>query len=44
MSKIKKPGFNRQYSTLNKVADKGKKPGNPHIYWKNGGGVRIDDG
>lgn len=38
MSEIKKPGSNRQYSTLNKVADKGKKPGNPHIYWKNGEG------
>ena len=36
MSKIKKPGSNRQYSTLNRFADKGKKPGNPHIYWENG--------
>ena len=39
MSKIKKPGSIRQYSTSHRLADKGKKPGNPHIYWKNGGGT-----
>ena len=40
MSKIKKPGSNRQYSTLNKVADKGEKARKPaYLLEKWGGGT-----